>query len=138
MPGCVDDLELMMSELDDFAIIQEALRVYYIMIEYARTENLLNPRLHPCHPGLIALMYLGKQAIFIPDLVTGEQVVIVAVGQQAPDGLQTLLTDVMLEVFALATILGTGVDDDTLTGVIAHHITIGRKLKSSNLYHHTN
>ena len=87
MPGSVDDLELMMSELDDFAIVQEALRAYYIMIEYAWAENLLNPRLHPCHPRLIALMYLGKQAIFIPDLVTGEQVVIVAVGQQAPDGL---------------------------------------------------
>ena len=44
----------------------------------------------------------------------------------------------MLEVFALATVLGTGVDDDTLTGVIAHHITIGRKLEPSNLYHYTN
>ena len=70
MSRSVDKPQRMVAERDDLVILQETLRLDNIMLEYARAKNLLNPRLYPCHPGFIAMMYLGKQAVFFLNLVT--------------------------------------------------------------------
>jgi hypothetical protein len=47
-----------------------------------------------------------------------------SVGSQQVNGLELLLTDIVINSLQLFWIVGTTIDDDTLTTVITHHIAI--------------
>ena len=71
------------------------------------------------------------------DGVDAEVMVEVPVGAEQVHGLQLVVLDIVDNGVALLVVVGTTIDDDTLFGLIAHHVgVLLQEIEHERLYSH--
>ena len=121
--GGVEHLQLMSAESNDITLCQKTAdgRSGMIVRQAEEVGSLLCQVLGQ---KLVVGMQFGLQAEGIVDGVVAKAVIQMAVGAEQVDRLQPFLVHIPDDGLTLCIVVGTTVNDDALTAVIAHHVGI--------------
>ena len=137
MAGGLEDGELVFAKADHFVILEIAADGREGALEFDADDRLeLSGQVGDEESVFGGNLYL--QAVGVVDGVDAVVMVEVTVGGEQVDGFQAVAADIVADGGALLFVIGAAVDDDTLEGLVAHHVgVLGEQvtLKAFNIEH---